>query len=1648
MAYSTVCVAQRLPVELLCEIFDYLQEEYVNLRLWRDAAGSEARFWTWINVFVNDTLWTPAYLDEEIRWSRDIHGLRLTILTDPSLPDLPENVLRARMDLIMASLRESSCVERCVGVRINVASDTPMFGPLSRLIGVNDFLTRLNLSSEMVHQTLITGDPGIHCFVANLRALTIDGCNLLTAYRSQSLGELSLTEVTVFNYPPPLASLELVDEFAMFTQLFIHASSITIRSCEFSWPHTPPGHNRSQRRDRTLFLEDLSSATVLCIWETLDIRSLHELSIVHCGLPTFSSRRYSTIVDTILLRDISAEQDMATFLEDMDMYHLRVTNSPAFNNRVLEMLTNSPPGTHGSTLRCLSLSKMAIEGCNNWTIYALRSMVKRRNRFDNLGFGLWKVSMKDVTYRLTPYDISCSWWTASTFTVSSSDHQISPMPYTDDEEIHALLHYNPPSIKASPVTTDGDAPALSFYDKHLSPNLALKRVVHLPTLLQDMTKALDACMDIIEAQAITLPPVGCSERFRTIGMRKVVRVNEEATDALSIARLYETTTGENCQTVASTLVLTPHCSLWLPAVFFGRVDTDVEDNPTDQSFSLEEYSLCLPSSSEGLILHPQIKECLSASNLELLQHLFKRDRRLSTWEFLPYTSQAIDVIQNLCSGKSRKQTARRFEMRVPQSIKIKAGTFQSPDVAIPLDVEVTPWHPQDLTRNLRPRRTSSLTNPADCPSVKFCFASPRSKSLSTVVNDVLQHAWVTACRRDSTFIVFQCGNYERIGVRHRATQTLYLSDVIDVPNITDPGSYTELHLNLYVLILRDALQRAAYLRPKDDVPPLPRKRRREEGEVLAGTRQGRKLRSYGKHSVDKPVANSATSKSYDDIRSRNLLLVSLQYGVYSSPKPAAFFRPGHHPIVSESGRVVYTASEYIHIRLTSLITRGGTGTVHEGKLETYCKDGLVSRDIVAKLAFGSDQKQRMMHEATIYEHLTKSGVSCIPTCYGIFEEPHDDGPSVLVTSHEGYWLQHWNRGSTDIAVPKNWRHEGITPPETSNMPFRKASSLQTYTTDIKDEVVSQSAIKDLLARPSRPLQKAPNHTTSTGSRPPGMWDKHLNKDQILKHVGIFDELPQHLDKLVEDSIHKHGPFSPEAKIELTTLLTINVEMLAKVKNEAGIGSYYSLVVGPVCSFATSILLGAESSIVSWTLETSETQSKAVADGHGHLDRNAILASSSLSMDMKDDLLLVATTFPEFLVFEIKSLVFDTDAQFQLLLDIAAEEDYCWIRCIPGECKRSHFHQGLSQITCARMGPDRDADAEFPFPYPKYKKPDTRNRKRPHGEELDESCQLSRLLAYSPTELKARYIIQQAYAEAVARDTTFLVIRCGNRELIGLRNREDQTLHLSGIIDSAATTGPSYVRLHTGLYIASILDAIQRARRLERGMGLATWRDNWAQTRVKQDPPSPETLLALAREMPKIVLHEPRLDSPTKVANPPFLRMGTDPDAKASSDYVMQIKNAIRITERTYRAALQVMSGTMVVYLKLAISRECRSNLVKEHTAYQTLAGNSSIPAVIGCFEYTEPNFPALVLITCDAGMPIIPEDSEPTTTVSFTEALEAIHAAGYTHGSVDIDHFLTDGHKTTIVSVAKLADYDPGVADAEMESLRSMLIPKHRRLSA
>ena len=80
---------------------------------------------------------------------------------------------------------------------------------------------------------------------------------------------------------------------------------------------------------------------------------------------------------------------------------------------------------------------------------------------------------------------------------------------------------------------------------------------------------------------------------------------------------------------------------------------------------------------------------------------------------------------------------------------------------------------------------------------------------------------------DTTFIVFHCGTYERIGVRHRETGTLFLSDLIDVHSCRDPG-YGKIQTGLYLLIIKDAMERARVFRKLIPEPSVSEKKSQVE----------------------------------------------------------------------------------------------------------------------------------------------------------------------------------------------------------------------------------------------------------------------------------------------------------------------------------------------------------------------------------------------------------------------------------------------------------------------------------------------------------------------------------------------------------------------------------------------------------------------------------------------------------------------------------------------------------------------------------------------------------------------------------------------------------------------------------------------------
>ncbi|KAK0205958.1 hypothetical protein DFS33DRAFT_1381055 [Desarmillaria ectypa] len=83
-------------------------------------------------------------------------------------------------------------------------------------------------------------------------------------------------------------------------------------------------------------------------------------------------------------------------------------------------------------------------------------------------------------------------------------------------------------------------------------------------------------------------------------------------------------------------------------------------------------------------------------------------------------------------------------------------------------------------------------------------------------------------------------------------------------------------------------------------------------------------------------------------------------------------------------------------------------------------------------------------------------------------------------------------------------------------------------------------------------------------------------------------------------------------------------------------------------------------------------------------------------------------------------------------------------------------------------------------------------------------------------LTALVVIQQIWAEAVNIDATFMVLNCGNLEYIGIRDRKLQRLYLSPLLDlgNPLPDSPGYFKIHTGLNIVALLDAIKRAEKLK------------------------------------------------------------------------------------------------------------------------------------------------------------------------------------------------------------------------------------------
>ncbi|KAK0183823.1 hypothetical protein F5146DRAFT_1078809, partial [Armillaria mellea] len=158
----------------------------------------------------------------------------------------------------------------------------------------------------------------------------------------------------------------------------------------------------------------------------------------------------------------------------------------------------------------------------------------------------------------------------------------------------------------------------------------------------------------------------------------------------------------------------------------------------------------------------------------------------------------------------------------------------------------------------------------------------RTAGYKVIAADFVQRAWARAVHSDSIFIIFDCGNFLRVGLRHRKTQTLYISELIDVVNCSNPP-FGKLMVAINAAILRDAVDRAPLFDPtlikgKGLHACKPRKRPWDKPEEAAPVRRSR--RRLGE------TLDETSSEKSQELLSRNIALLYFHHGNYHSNSPS------------------------------------------------------------------------------------------------------------------------------------------------------------------------------------------------------------------------------------------------------------------------------------------------------------------------------------------------------------------------------------------------------------------------------------------------------------------------------------------------------------------------------------------------------------------------------------------------------------------------------------------------------------------------------------------------------------------------------------------------------------------------------------------
>ncbi|KAG6808382.1 hypothetical protein H0H92_004324 [Tricholoma furcatifolium] len=356
------------------------------------------------------------------------------------------------------------------------------------------------------------------------------------------------------------------------------------------------------------------------------------------------------------------------------------------------------------------------------------------------------------------------------------------------------------------------------------------------------------------------------------------------------------------------------------------------------------------------------------------------------------------------------------------------------------------------------------------------------------------------------------------------------------------------------------------------------------------------------------------------------------------------------------------------------------------------------------------------------------------------------------------------------------------------------------------------------------------HTPCKDTREPGAFDTHLHEDLRLKHVVKLPGILQDLLDNVDDALRSY-PFplplisNNQGSPSLKSLAEANRKHREDIFNEIDVQTAYWKSVADFCAPVAATL---EFQLDDWNSNGLQwarvmfsnplpgvQRHQAVADGFLNLGE---ISHDGEPYHLTARQRNIFELFTVLAIWEFKNLNFDTKgniadpkekkAVFDEIVGGFLGDTFPWAGCEMGEdCIITHPKMS---VTACRTGNDA-----YCSPCPSY------DKERSNHPDRSYSRKKKSTVKETAAHRSAGKILQQAWAEAVARDVTFIVLSAGNIETICIRDRLTQTLYVSDHYRVGDEKYP-YYKLHTGLYVAAIRDAEDRANIIKSGLIPHTW----------------------------------------------------------------------------------------------------------------------------------------------------------------------------------------------------------------------------------